>query len=108
MTNNGTVALDRLSHDGGSSLTIGGTLTNDGVVRIGPSDYTLSAASMLEAASVVNNGVINVYGAGTVDGTLSSAGAFTNDGGVNFHDDADTLAGAIGGTGGSASPTTRR
>jgi Hyphally regulated cell wall protein N-terminal len=97
----GGFSLDLYTGDGGSSLKIGGALTNDTIVQIGPSNDTLSATSMIEAASVINDGTIDLYGnqAANANATLRSSGAFTNDGSVNLTDDYDKLAGAVSGAG---------
>ncbi len=81
--NNGALDLDASSGDGGSSLTIGGALTNGGggFIQIGPSDGTLSAASTIEAASLANFtsygaiGWIDLYGSSTAEATLDVASA---------------------------------
>ncbi len=120
-TNSGVIELSASSGEGGSSLTVGGTLTNSRTIAIG--NGTLSAASTVKAASLENSGTIDLTGSSTAEATLNVtgalensgtiyltgswtaearltvAGAFTNDGSVNLSQDADTLAGAIGGTG---------
>jgi Hyphally regulated cell wall protein N-terminal len=99
VTNSGSLELDPNGGDGGSSLKIGGALTNDDYLEIG--NDTLSATSTLEAASIVNNGTIDVTGdrSNHIDAALLSVGAFTNDGSVNFSNDYDRIAGAVSGTG---------
>jgi hypothetical protein len=52
VTNSYKVALDEKPGEGGSSLTIGGTLTNYGTLSIG--NHVLSAASTVDAAKIVN------------------------------------------------------
>jgi cytoskeletal protein CcmA (bactofilin family) len=92
VTNSGTLELDSFNEGGGSSLTIGGTLTNDRTIKIGPAYGVRSA---VKAESVVNNGTIELIG-----DQLHSTGAFTNDGSVNFYyRDVDKIAGAVSGTG---------
>ncbi len=81
LTNGGTVDLDRFFGEGGSDLTIGGTLANAGAVFIG--NTGLSAATQLTATGLVNTGSIFVQGnptSGTrtqatldIAGTVSSA-----------------------------------
>ena len=99
LTNSGTISLDQYTNDGGSSLTIGGALSNDGTIQIGPSNDTLSAADTVKAASLINNGTIDAYGAGAIRANLSITGAVTNDGSVNLSDDYAKIAGAVSGTG---------
>ena len=101
LTNSGTISLDQYSADGGSSLTVGGALTNDGTIQIGPSNDTLSAADTVKAASLINSGTIDAYGAGAIRANLSITGAVTNDGSVNLSDDYAKMAGAVGGTAGN-------
>jgi hypothetical protein len=97
------ITLDGSPGDGGSSLTIGGTLTNSGTVSIG--NATLSASGMLKAASVVNDGTIDLHGdqSAGVEAILHTHGAFTNDGSVNLSSDVlsnnDKIAGPVSGTG---------
>jgi hypothetical protein len=99
VTNSGTITLDSGGGDGGSSLTIGGALTNDGYIQIGPNNDSLSAASTITAASVTNFsgvtlGTIDLYGSSTAKATLdvSSAAGFgaagTLYGAVNLSSDA--------------------
>ena len=99
VTNVGSLGLDSSSGDGGSSLTIGGKLTNDGTLQIGPGDLTLSAASTVYARNLANlqgtaYGTIYLYGSSTAEATLdvgSAAGfgaAGVLYGGVSLSDDA--------------------
>ena len=99
LTNSGAINLDTANADGGSLLKINGELTNSGTIQIG--NGSLSANSMVQAASVVNTGTINVYGdlAAYDQASLRSAGAFMNDGSVNFSDDTDKITGPVSGTG---------
>ena len=53
-TNSGALELDIVSGNGGSGLTIGGTLANTGTVQIGPNDYTLSAATTVTLGGLTN------------------------------------------------------
>jgi hypothetical protein len=77
VTNSGDLYLDRANGDGGSSLTIGGALTNGGNIEIGPTvyDWTLSAASTITATSLTNFsgaslGTIELDGSSEVEATL--------------------------------------
>ena len=66
--NSGTLALDTLSgQGGGSSLDIGGALKNYGLLQVGASDGSLSAADKVSVVSLVNdkNGVISLDGGGS-------------------------------------------
>ncbi len=73
VTNSSRLLFDVSSGNGGSSLTIGGTLTNDGFMEIGPDDATLSAASTVRAASLTNDGTIDIYGSSIARATLDVA-----------------------------------
>ena len=83
----GVLALDPFSGDGGSRLSIEGTLTNNGTVQIGSSDGSLSAPSTIDARNLTNYGTIDLYGTSTATATLDvrSAAGF-NTGGVLFGD----------------------
>ena len=57
LANDGDIRLDFAAGDGGSSLTVGGTLTNSGTLDIG--NTTLSASDKVTAASLDNTGKIH-------------------------------------------------
>jgi fibronectin-binding autotransporter adhesin len=60
-TNTGTLSVDALGFgDGGSSLTLGGTLTSSATANIG--NTGLSAATTVTAKGLINNGAIVVQG----------------------------------------------
>ena len=75
VTNSSRLLFDVSSENGGSSLTIGGTLTNEGLMQIGPSDGTLSAASTVLAGSIANTGTIDITGSSIARATLDVASA---------------------------------
>ena len=56
LANDGTIRLDIVGGDGGSSLTVAGALTNSGSLTIG--NATLSASDEVTAASLDNTGSI--------------------------------------------------
>ena len=97
LTSSGAINLDWSPADGGSLLNVGGALTNSGTIDVGNS--SLSARSRLEAASVVNDGAINLFGYADAHAILHVTGAFMNDGSVNLSDDVDRIAGPISGAG---------
>ncbi|MGH7046064.1 MAG: beta strand repeat-containing protein [Stellaceae bacterium] len=72
LANSDDLLLDYFGGDGGSSLTVGGTLTNSGYTQIG--NGALSANSTLTAAAVDNTGTIDLYGNGTSQAALDVAG----------------------------------
>ena len=76
LANDGTIALDTNSGDGGSSLTLAGALTNSGDLVIG--NATLSASDTVTAASLDKTGFIQLTGSGAnqalLDVTAGSAG----------------------------------
>jgi len=83
-TNYGTAYVDAnpsLSGEGGSAVTFGGTLTNDGTLDIG--NASLSASTTVNATTLANNGTLVVWGnvtSGTTDKAsliLSGAAAST-------------------------------
>ena len=80
-----------ISGDGGSLLTIGGTLTNEPSSHIFIGNSALSAASTIRAASLVNGGLIGLSGSSTASATLQvnsaagfgDAGVLTGDVGLS-------------------------
>ena len=60
LVNDGTIRLDIVGGDGGSSLTLAGALTNSGSLSIG--NRTLSAADKVTAAALDNSGSIQLRG----------------------------------------------
>ena len=67
--------VDQASGSGGSSLTIGGTLTNEYYLYVG--NTTLAAATTVNAAAFSNYGTVFVYSY-TMAATLKVTGAFSN------------------------------
>jgi len=94
--NNGNVYLDVTRGDGGSSLTVGGTLANRYLI-IG--NATLSASDKVTAASLDNTGDIFLTGNGANLAALNVSGATTNNDKIYITTDTETLAGAVGGAG---------
>ena len=58
----GNLYLDPGFGQGGASLTLTGTLTNNNTVWIGTNNNNLSSNDSLTAANVVNNGTIDLFG----------------------------------------------
>jgi hypothetical protein len=92
-TNYGDVWVDSFaSFDGGSVVTFGGTLTNDGLLNIGITD--LSASTTVNATTFVNSGTLDLQGnatSGTTDKAslvLSGAAVSTLTGTVDVTGDA--------------------
>jgi fibronectin-binding autotransporter adhesin len=73
LVNNGQVNLDTNGGDGGSSLTVGGALTNSGDLSIGNS--ALSASDKVTAASLDNTGGISLTGSGANQALLDVTGS---------------------------------
>ncbi len=96
LVNDGTVVLDPY-YGGGSSLTVGGTLTNTGNLDIG--NNSLKSSASVTANSFVNSGTVDLTGAGTNLAALNVSGATTNNGAIDIEDDTEELAGAVGGAG---------
>src|SRR5437660_1368100 len=89
---------------GGSSLALGGTLSNSGVVNIG--NNRLTAATTVTASGLVNSGTINLTGGISAQATLDILGpAPATLGNVNLYGDA-LLRFASGAVTGIASGTT--
>ena len=74
LSNSNLLALDFFGNQGGSNLTVGGTLTNtsSGTVQVGTSGGSLSATSTLSAAALSNSGTIDLFG-NTTPGTTNQA-----------------------------------
>ncbi len=65
VTNAGVFNVDEGENQGGSTVAIGGTLTNTGTVDVGTSafgDFNLSAPTTLTAAALANTGTIGIFG----------------------------------------------
>ena len=73
LVNGGQVDLDTNAGDGGSSLTLAGSLTNIGDLVIG--NATLSASDEVTAASLDNTGSIYVTGSSAEQALLDVAGS---------------------------------
>jgi hypothetical protein len=72
--NSGRVDVDdQFGGAGGSTLAVGGTLTNSGQLVIG--ETNLGSAVLVTAAALVNTGLISVDGDSTAGATLRVAGA---------------------------------
>src|SRR5208282_2015756 len=93
LVNNGHIRLDFDGGDGGSSLTVGGTLTNSDTLRIG--NGALSASDSLTAKSFVNSGKVDLVGEGTNFAALDVSGATSNNGAISIASDTEELAGAV-------------
>jgi hypothetical protein len=92
LTNSGVIEIGAIgnTHSAPSTVTIGGTLTNSGIIAIDAIGNTLSAPATVRAASLENIGSIFLAGSPTaegVDAILHTGGAFTNDGSVNLSND---------------------
>jgi hypothetical protein len=97
VTNSGTIRLDGFSNIGGSSLNIGGALTNTGILHMG--SPFLPKSDSVAANSFVNRGSVDLTGGGPGIAALNVSGATTNNGSISITDDTEELAGAVGGTG---------
>ena len=73
LANVGTLDIDAGSGDGGSVVTFGGKLTNDGTLDIG--NTSLSSPTTVNATALANNGTLNLQG-NAASGTVSKASLF--------------------------------
>jgi hypothetical protein len=98
LANDGNIVLDA-NAGGGSSLTVGGTLTNDdgGSLYIG--NRSLSSSDSVTANSFVNSGLVDLIGSRTELAALNVSGTTTNNGAITIATDTEELAGAVSGTG---------
>ena len=55
VNNSGDITLDAASKNGGSNLSIGGVLTNTGVVQLGSANNSLSKSDTVTVAGIVNH-----------------------------------------------------
>jgi hypothetical protein len=99
LANSGVLGVDSTSYYGlgGSTLSIGGALTDTGMLDIGFSG--LSSSDSVTAKSFVNSGTVILTGNGTNLATLDVSGPTTNNGAISIVNDTEELAGAVGGTG---------
>jgi hypothetical protein len=99
LVNNESILLDFYAGEGGSRLTVAGTLTNTGTLFIGSNGNFLSASDSVTANSFVNSGTVDLIGNGTNLAALNVSGATTNNGSIVIDGDTEELAGAVGGAG---------
>ena len=95
VTNSGLLRLDYYTSSGGSTLSIGGALTNTGSLDIG--SLGLSSSDSVTANSFDNSGTVDLTGNDFA--ALNVSGATTNDGSISIENDTDEFAGAVGGAG---------
>ncbi len=60
--NSGSMTIDGTHATGGSTLVVGGTLSNSGVLHVGSADGSLSADSSVTASHLTNSGTIALLG----------------------------------------------
>ncbi len=96
LVNDGDIHLD--NGGGGSTLSIGGTLTNTGTLEIG-NDSFFPISSSVTAKSFVNSGTVDLIGDGTNFAALNVSGATTNNGSISINADTEELAGKVSGAG---------
>ena len=80
--NSSSLLLDGGGNEGGSSLTITGTLNNTGGVQVGPNNQTLGAADTITLGGLTNASKASffVYGSASHQATLILNGLATNSG----------------------------
>ena len=82
LTNNGTLWVDQYGGDGGSTLTLGGALTNWGTAVIG--NNNLSAATTVTASSLANDGSLSLNGSSSYLAKLVVNGSASNSGSLSI------------------------
>ncbi len=90
-TNGGPLNIDtgfpNANGEGGSSLTLGGVLTNNTGTTINVGNPFLSATSTLAAAGLANAGTINLRGSGAHQAVLNvTSGSAANTGDLEVHE----------------------
>jgi hypothetical protein len=103
-TSSSSILLDWGPPFGGSSLNIGGVLTNtathsvaNGGLSIG--NAGLSSSDSVTAKSFVNSGTVALTGNGANFAALNVSGATTNNGSISIVTDTEELAGPVSGKG---------
>ena len=95
--NSGRLYVDAFSYyyGGGSSFSIGGTLTNTGYIQIG-GNYQ-SASTIVSMSGLANGGTINIYGNFTTgtQTSLNIAGTATDSGSISLFGSAVLSAGSL-------------
>ena len=101
LTNSGLLFVDPYYSAGGSTLSIGGALTNTGTLDIGGDGGSFSSSDSVTAKFFVNSGTVNLYGSiGEASlAALNVSGAVTNNGSISIATDTEELAGAVSGAG---------
>ena len=102
LTNSGSITLDEYDYAvggtiGGSSLTVGGTFTNQAEIYLGSDDLVENVK--LTAKSLVNNGYMDLYGDGSFGAVISTTSGFANNSTVSVQNGDQTISGAVTGTG---------
>jgi hypothetical protein len=98
VTNSGFLGVDyQYNYSlGGSTLSIGGALTNTGMLEIGNSTRSFDSVT---AKSFVNSGTVDLTSNGANLAALDVSGETTNSGAISIASYTEELAGAVGGTG---------
>ena len=75
--NAGALVLDGdgYANEGGSTLTVAGTLTNTNAIAVGPPSGNLNANTTLIAAALTGTGSVGLYGGGTAQAVFDIAAA---------------------------------
>jgi autotransporter family porin len=92
-----SVDVDDSYGAGGSSLTVGGLLTNGGYLNVG--NYELSASDLVTLNSLTNNYEVELVGSAAANAEVAITGALINNSGFSVTADSETIAGAVSGTG---------
>ncbi len=102
-TNSGTLYVDPGYAEGGSKLTIGGTLANSGVVQIGPNTLNLSAATTVTLGGLTNasGATFLLYGSAGHKAIMNVTvnGATKNSGTIGVTEGTMTFIGAVANNG---------
>ena len=84
--NSGGFYVDNGSGQGGSTVTIGGALTNSNTIQIGTGYFNLSAPTTVSAGALVNDGgaTFSIYGSASYAATVKADGQVSNSGTFNL------------------------
>jgi hypothetical protein len=99
LTNSGLLGVDFFTGAGGSTLSIGGALTNTATGLLAMGNNATSSTDSVTVTSLVNSGSVELHGIEASLATLNVSGTTTNNGVISITADTETLAGAVRGSG---------
>ncbi len=95
VNSSGYITLDAVATNGGSNLSIGGVLTNTGVVQLGSNNNSLSKSDTVTVAGIVNHSGSFIGDIEVAGGSSSAARMLVNDSGAAGFGAAGVLYGIV-------------